>query len=296
MKIVCELCGGSVFEKKGDLFVCKSCGTSYSSVDIKKLMVDDGKEVLNSDAIANDSKIERFNELISLATNYYHAGEDDKAYDALIQATSVYEIGDKHWSIDSLGIFTLVDINKVSTDYSIPEYSANVISELTSSFNIVENYVDNYSETNNKVGDLINYYCSTLRPTFDRYFTNLKNILGDKVTGKQLRSNVDPLYKIAGGFIGDIVRVGVSSSRASKMNKENERDVIVSACLFGELNNDVCNEIINYSNDKEKPDDFNETMTTIANNTISYLNMLNVDSDKKQKLITDAEQIKNSLK
>lgn len=38
--LTCELCSEKEFVKEGDFFVCRSCGTKYSSEDAKKLMVE----------------------------------------------------------------------------------------------------------------------------------------------------------------------------------------------------------------------------------------------------------------
>ena len=65
-KLVCEMCGGSAFVKEGGLFVCKTCGMSYSPEDAKSIMVDvpDGETASPaSDAGISTVRVDRTEEL-----------------------------------------------------------------------------------------------------------------------------------------------------------------------------------------------------------------------------------------
>lgn len=67
-KLVCEMCGGSAFVKEGGLFVCKTCGMSYSPEDAKSIMVEipDGETAspaAPADAGVSTVRVDRTEEL-----------------------------------------------------------------------------------------------------------------------------------------------------------------------------------------------------------------------------------------
>ena len=85
-KLVCEMCGGSAFVKEGGLFVCKTCGMSYSPEDAKSITVEvpDGETASPAapvDAGVSTVRVDRTEELKNRIKNvkveYGNANNED---------------------------------------------------------------------------------------------------------------------------------------------------------------------------------------------------------------------------
>lgn len=107
-KIVCELCGGTVFDKVDGRFVCKECGTSYSVEEARGLM----REVEGDEPVATGAPVmpqanpnqQRLDNILLLATNAKEAGNNQEAENYCNQAITLDAMAYKAWFLKGKAI------------------------------------------------------------------------------------------------------------------------------------------------------------------------------------------------
>ena len=85
-KMVCEICGSNDIEKKDGVFVCKSCGTQYSTEEAKKLLIEvsGNVEVSGSVKVDNSERLENLYSNARRARDAANFAEAAKYYDYIL--------------------------------------------------------------------------------------------------------------------------------------------------------------------------------------------------------------------
>ena len=110
-KIVCELCEGTQFVKENGMFICQSCGTKYSTEEVKKMMKEvegDSQPVsvrnTTSEPPMNNVDQQRIDNLFLLASNAKEAGNDAEAENYCNQIISLDATMYKAWFLKAKAI------------------------------------------------------------------------------------------------------------------------------------------------------------------------------------------------